>query len=207
MKSAAPTETAKKRAPEPIGLRVVQMVDPETRAPRRVLVAATASDADRLKTKGNQIGDLIFARVTKPRNPGFHRLAHRIGTLAIENIEAFSHLEAHSALKRLQLESGAACESVLVQVHTIWPAVITWIDQHLGRPMAVMLKVVVEEMKIGRTMIPVRIPRSLSFDSLDEIEFKEAIKTICRYMSVVYWPTMAPGQIEEMAQATKDLTA
>jgi hypothetical protein len=183
------------------------MLDPESHAPRRVLVAATASDADRLKTKGNKVGDLVFARISKPRNPGFHRLAHRIGMLAVENIEAFSHMDAHSALKRLQLESGAACEQVMVQVHTIWPAVIKWIDDHLGRPMAVMLKVVVDEMKMGSSTIPVQIPRSLSYDSLDEIAFKEAVKTICRYMAATYWPTMTPEQIEEMAETTKDLTA
>lgn len=196
----------KKRAPEPIGLRVTQMLDPESHAPRRVLVAATGSDADRLRTKGNKIGDLVFARISKPRSPGFHRLAHAIGKLAVENIEAMAHLEPHAALKRLQLEADAGCETVMVQVHTIWPAVIAWIDEHLGRPMAVMLKVVVEEMKMGSSTIPVRVPRSISYDAMDQIEFKEVIKTLCRYMALHYWPTMTPEQIEEMAEATKDLT-
>lgn len=197
---------AKKRLPEPIGLRVVQMLEPVTHAQRRVLVAATASDADRLRTKGNHVGDLVFARVVKPRNPGFHRLAHRIGSLAVENIPEFEHLEAHAALKRLQMESGAACDEMLVQVHTIWPAVVAWIEEHLGRPMAIMLKVVMSEMKMGGTTIPVLVPRSLSFDSLDEIEFKSAVKTICRYMASHYWPSMTAEQIEEMAETTKDLT-
>jgi hypothetical protein len=181
------------------------MDDPETHAPRRVLVAATASDAARLQTKGNKVGDLIFAQIKKPRSPGFHRLAHAIGKLAVENINELSHLEAHGALKRLQVEAGAACEEMQVQIHTIWPAVITWIDEHLGRPMAVMLKVVMDEMKMGKTTVTVRVPRSLSFDSLDEIEFKEAVKIICRYMATTYWPTMTPEQIEDMAEATKDL--
>jgi hypothetical protein len=182
------------------------MVDPESGAPRRALVAATASDADRLKTKGNKIGDLIFARMTKPRNPGFHRLAHAIGKLAVENIPEFSHLDAHTALKRLQIESGAGCDALSVEVMTIWPAVVQWVDQHLGRPMAVMLNVVISEMKIGNTLIPILVPRSLSYDSMDEIEFNAAVKGICRYIALRYWPTVDADQIEEMAQAMKDLT-
>lgn len=196
-----------RRAVEPIGLRVAQMAEPESGALRRVLVAATASDAQRLKTKGNKVGDLIFARMTKPRNPGFHRLAHAIGQLAVDNIEAFAHLEAHSALKRLQIESGAGCDLLAVSMQPIWSQVLGFIDVNIGRPVADMLRLTMEALGLRGRLIVVAVPRSLSYDSMDEIEFKEVIKTICKYMAAHYWPSMSPEQIEEMAEATKDLTA
>jgi len=44
-----------------------------------------------------------------------------------------------------------------------------------------------------------RIPRSLSFESMDESEFSEVFKGFCRYVSKTYWPSMDPEAIEEMA--------
>lgn len=207
--SSAPNETAakaRKRAPEPIGLRVVQMADPETGALRRVLVAATASDADRLRTKGNKVGDLVFARMTKPRNPGFHRLAHAIGQLAVDNIDAFDHMEAHVALKRLQIEAGAGCDLMNVQLNTMWFQVLDFIDTNIGRPVGNMLQLAMESMGLKDHLVQMWVPRSLSYDNMDEVEFKQVIRSICRYMAKTYWPTMSAEQIEEMAEATKDLT-
>lgn len=208
--SSSPTpETAvkaKKRSPEPIGLRVVQMADPDTGALRRVLTAATASDADRLRTKGNKVGDLVFARMTKPRNPGFHRLAHAIGKLAVENIDAFVHMEPHQALKRLQIESGAGCDLMQVQLQSVWSQVLGFIEVNIGRPVADMLRLAMEAMGLKGQLITVAVPRSLSYDSMDEIEFKAVVKTICKHMSITYWPTLSPMQIEDMAEAMKDLT-
>lgn len=201
-----PATRAKKRMPEPIGLRVAQMLEPETRAPRRVLVAATASDADRLKTKGNKVGDLVFARMTKPRNPGFHRLAHAIGKLAVENIDEFTHLEAHAALKRLQVEAQVGCDFLSVDIGTVWHQVLGFIDTSIGRPVADMLRLAMEAMGLKGKLVTIAIPRSLSYDSMDEIEFKQVIKGICQYMAARYWPTMSPEQIEEMAESIKDLT-
>jgi hypothetical protein len=199
-------ERLKKRAPEPVALRVALMVDPESGSQRRALVAASASDATRLSAKGNRVGDLIFARITKPRSPGFHRLAHRIGSLAVENISELSHLDAHTALKRLQLESGAGCETLAVEMSTFWPKIVSWVSEHIGKPMGDMLALVVSEMKLSATTIPVMIPKSLSYDSMDEMEFREAIKTICRYMAMRYWPSMTAEEIEAIAETTQELS-
>ncbi len=45
-----------------------------------------------------------------------------------------------------------------------------------------------------------RIPRSLSFESMDESEFGEVFKGFCRYVSKTYWPSMEPEAIERMAE-------
>jgi len=45
-----------------------------------------------------------------------------------------------------------------------------------------------------------RIPRSLSFESLDETEFKEIFRSMCVYISKTYWPSLSPEKIESMAE-------
>lgn len=209
MKSAAPVKTpakAKKRPVEPIALRVALMVDPESDSPRKALVAASASDAARLATKGNKVGDLIFARITKPRSPGFHRLAHRIGTLAVENIDEFAHLDAHAALKRLQIEAQVGCDMLSVELTSVWGQVLGFIDVNIGRPVADMLRLAMEAMGLKGKLVMVAVPRSLSYDSMDEIEFKAAVKGICKYMATRYWPSMTAEEIENIAETTQGLT-
>ena len=70
----------------------------------------------RLRDKGYHLGDVLAARLTKPRNPGFHRLAHRFGQLVADNLEEFTGMDAHAVLKRLQWEAGIGCEEMGVKV-------------------------------------------------------------------------------------------
>jgi hypothetical protein len=48
------------------------------------------------------------------------------------------------------------------------------------------------------------IPRSFSFESMDQGEFYEAVKGICRYIADEYWPDMTPEQVQEMAEVMPD---
>lgn len=114
-------------------------------------------------------GDILAAGLSKLRTQGSNKNAHKIGGLCREHIEAFSHYDDdHKVLKRLQIESGAACEEIGVSM--------------------------------GGVMHLVRIPLSLSFDSLGEAEFVAAIKTICRHISDKYWIGVDPEKIELMAE-------
>lgn len=70
----------------------------------------------RLRQRGYKMGDILLADLRKPRSPGFHRLAHRLGTLVASNIEDFEGLDGHQALKRLQWEARIACDSMEVRV-------------------------------------------------------------------------------------------
>lgn len=49
-----------------------------------------------------------------------------------------------------------------------------------------------------------RIPRSLSFDSMDEGVFHETARAFCRYVAETYWPGMEPEQIEQLAESFID---
>ena len=116
-----------------------------------------------------RIGDLVFAEFKKPRNPGFHRLAHALGGMIAENIEAFDALPAHSVIKRLQIEANVGCDEIAVVFPGIGPC-------------------------------SYRIPRSLSFESMDESSFKEVITGLCGYVSKTYWPSLSAEKIENMAE-------
>lgn len=147
---------------------------PKRRKPRYALrvirggyaPADCSAAADLRKT--HRIGDLVFAEFTKPRNPGFHRLAHQLGSLLAENIESFAGIGSHDVLKRLQIEANVGCDEIGLNFPGIGPC-------------------------------SYRIPRSLSFESMDEGEFKEVIKAMCSYVSAKYWPTVSAEKIEAMA--------
>ena len=77
---------------------------------------ADALAASKLRNRDYSLGDVVFCEIKKPRNPRFHRLAHALGQILVENIEAFEGLDGHSVLKRLQIESGVGCEEVAIYV-------------------------------------------------------------------------------------------
>ncbi len=128
---------------------------------------ADASTAAALRTR-HKVGDLVFAEFVRPRNPGFHRLAHQLGSMLAENIEAFEHMTAHAVLKRLQVEGDIACDTIPMKIPGVGP-------------------------------VEYRIPRSLSFESMDDDEFHEVIASMCKYVAKLYWPDCKPDEIERMA--------
>lgn len=148
----------KKRKPERFPMRVDQ----------GCFVPADLSCQMRLREKGFRTGDLVFMEIRKPRNPRFHRLAHALGQLCSENLEAFEGMAAHNVLKRLQLEAQIACDEMAIIVPGVGKCL------HLT-------------------------PRSLSFESMDESEFKEVIAGFCQHIVKHYWTTLTPEQVEDMA--------
>ena len=52
-----------------------------------------------------------------------------------------------------------------------------------------------------RVKVNQRQARSLSFESMDEGEFKETIRAMSEYIARTYWPSLTPQQIEQMAEA------
>ncbi|MDO6385595.1 hypothetical protein [Uliginosibacterium sp. 31-12] len=128
---------------------------------------------EQLRARSLKPGQIIQAEVFKLRSQGFNRLAHRIGGLVAENVEAFAGMDSHKALKRLQIESGVACDEVGISVP-------------------------------GFGMCIQKLPRSFGFESMDEAEYRESVKGICRYVASRYWPSVSPEQVEEMAESWVD---
>jgi len=140
------------------------------RVVKGALTPADNYSASVLRSRGYSVGDLLQADLTKPRNPKFNRLVHRIGQLVVANIDAFHGMDAHSAIKRLQIEGRVACDEIGIAV------------ANFG-------------------MVIQFIPRSMSFENMDEGEYKEAARGICRTIAQRYWPSLSAEQIEEMAES------
>ena len=80
------------------------------------LAPADAYTQGQLRERGYKVGDIVAAEITKPRNQGFHRLAHKIGALCAANIEDFGGMSAHAVLKRLQIEARIGCDEIGIKV-------------------------------------------------------------------------------------------
>lgn len=118
---------SRQRAKERYALRVdVAVIDGKTGAVVGCMLPADTYTQGRFRAMGFKRGDLVFAEFFKPRNPGFHRLIHRLGGLCAANIDAFKGMDAHKVLKRLQWEAGIGCEEMGVQVPGIGLAVMRW---------------------------------------------------------------------------------
>ena len=86
------------------------------RVAKGCLVPADSYAASVMRERGYRIGDLLSAELVKPRNPKFNRLVHRIGQLVVANIDEFANLDAHKAIKRLQIEGRIACDEIGISV-------------------------------------------------------------------------------------------
>ena len=157
------TAARKAHKREPVNLRVI----------KGGFEPADRYAESQLRNKKLKIGDVVRCDVRKLRNQKFNRLVHRIGQLVAANIEAFSGLDAHTCIKRLQIEGRIACDEIGIMVQ-------------------------------GYGMVIQFIPRSMSFESMDEAEYHDCAKRICRLIAERYWPNLEPLQIEEMAGAMVD---
>jgi len=158
-----PQTTPRKPRKERIPLRVI----------KGGLVPADKYAESTLRSKKYSVGDIVFGVITKPRNPKFNRLVHKLGILCAENIDDFNGMEAHTVIKRLQIEGRIACDEIGIMIP-------------------------------GFGMASQFIPRSLSFDTMDEAEFHKAAKAICRHIAERYWTNLQPEQIEQMAGVMVD---
>jgi len=85
----------------------------------------------------------------------------------VNNVEAFRDLDAHAALKQMLLESGICCETVEMDATPVVKALLNVAEAVLG---AGARKVLVAALREIRT-IPVKVPQSLAFDSMEEEDF------------------------------------
>ena len=98
---------AEKRRPERIALRI----------DKGCLRPADGLSQERLRERGYRVGDVVFATLEKPRNPGFHRLAHALGKLVAENIEDFEGMSATPRLRGCNSRRTSACEEIAYRIN------------------------------------------------------------------------------------------
>lgn len=83
--------------------------------------APADATAASLLRKRHRVGDLVWAEFRKPRNPGFHRLAHALGGMLAENLDAFTGMDSHAVLKRLQIEGNVGCDEIALIFDGVGP--------------------------------------------------------------------------------------
>lgn len=107
---------AAKRARRPIYATVRKLMDPATGEEFGCFVPSNPIDQRLAKERKYKLGSELRLEIKRPRNPGFHRLAHAIGALLVDNVDGFEGLDAHDAIKRVQRESGVCCEEVEIDI-------------------------------------------------------------------------------------------
>ena len=108
-----------KRARRPIYLMVARLVDPRTGEEVGALIPANDIDRRLMKERRFAIGREIRGELKQPRNAAFHRLAHAIGNLLVDNVEKFRDMGGHDALKEVQRESGVCCDTIELDLGTL----------------------------------------------------------------------------------------
>ncbi|HEY0332869.1 MAG TPA: hypothetical protein VGC74_04045 [Stenotrophomonas sp.] len=180
------TKSAKKirakRAARPIYAVVERVAVLATGEERLALLAEHAVDRELMKQRGYRRGQELRLEIKAPRNRGFHRLAHVIGQLMVDNVEGWEGLDSHEAVKRLQREAGACCEVIEMDASPVIAAVLAVVDQAFGVGAAAMLRAVLPRIET----IPVTVARSLAFDTMDEDEFGRLFNGITAHISKCY---------------------
>ena len=54
--------------------------------------------------------------------------------------------------------------------------------------------------RMGSNLIVQRVPLSLSFESMDEAEFRAWLGATCRHIAATYWPECSEDEIARMAE-------
>ncbi|TRO29612.1 hypothetical protein EQ826_01670 [Ectopseudomonas mendocina] len=109
----AETPEAKKkrqaRAQRPIYMRWRAVVDQETGEVIKALVADSSIDRFLCKEREYRINDQVRCEIKQARNVKFHRLVHALGRVVAEQVDKFQGLDAHTTIKKLQLDAGVCC--------------------------------------------------------------------------------------------------
>ena len=113
-----------KRATRPVYLLVRKLIDPDTGELVGALVPANLIDQRLLRERKFHTGREVRAELKQPRNPAFHRLAHALGHLLVDNLDGFESLSAHDALKRIQTEAGVCCEPLEIDLGPLGPVTV-----------------------------------------------------------------------------------
>ncbi|KWV17158.1 hypothetical protein ATB53_00315 [Xanthomonas translucens] len=180
--TAAARKIRQKRASRPIYGTCLRMIDPSTGEEVGAFVPTNPIDRRLAKERGYRVGHEYRLEIKQSRNPAFHRLAHAIGHLLVDNVEEFRDLDAHAALKRVQLESGIRCETVEMDAAPVVSALLDAAEAVLGAGARKVLAAVLPEIRT----IPVKVAQSLAFDSMEEDEFADFFRGITAHIGEHY---------------------
>lgn len=107
------TQKAKRKLRDrDVRVTVARMIDPDTGEMVGCLRPTHPIDSRSMRERRFTVGKELRATLRQDRNPMFYRKAHVLSGWLADNVEAFSGLSQHDALKKLQELSGIGVESV-----------------------------------------------------------------------------------------------
>lgn len=113
-----------KKSSRPVYFVIRRLVDPATGEEVGALVPRHQIDVRLMRERAYRVGDDLRADLKKPRNARFHRMVHVLGGILADHVEAFTGMDCHSVIKRLQRETGICCEEQDVDIPGIGKLVI-----------------------------------------------------------------------------------
>lgn len=162
-----PAPAKQKRIPSRIYVDIRKMIDPATGEEVGCLVPVGQTDRAILRRKKCRVGMRIRTTVSRERDYGQFKYAHKIGQFVEANVEGFEGLDAHAIIKRLQAEGGILCDPERLKLEGF--------EGYLIR----------------------NVPRSLAFDEIEEGEFQQFVSQLCAHIAARYLPTLTPEQVAE----------
>lgn len=166
------------------------------RATENGFIPADATAERQFREKKFSVGNVFAILASKLRNGKFNRKVHRIGKLCVIHIDEFRHMDAHSVIKRIQIEGNIYCDEMAIK-----PSVA---GISIPKQIISMLEPILNAFGLKLTkdgLLIVRYPQSLSYESMDQAEYEDAAKKICRYLSENYWNGLEEWRIEELAES------
>lgn len=137
--------------------------------------------------------EVVSAHIHRGGNPKLNRLAHRFGQLCRDHLPGFEGLDAHTSLKKLMAESGVGCEHLSVEGSQIAAAMERALGERYGESGVELAQALIPYLQ--GTQVTAACPRSLSFASMDEAEFRDVFTGLAQYLASHYWPHMTPDEI------------
>lgn len=107
--TAGTKSPAKKRAGRPIYMVWRRVIDEHTGELRMGLCADSSIDQFLCREREYRAGDQVRCEIKKARNVKFHRLVHALGRMVSEQVDKFHGLDAHTTIKKLQLDASVCC--------------------------------------------------------------------------------------------------
>ena len=105
------TQKAKRKLRDrDVRVTVARMIDPETGEMVGCLRPTHPIDSRSMRERRFTVGKELRATLRQDRNPMFYHKAHVLSGWLADNVEAFSGLSQHDALKKLQELSGIGVE-------------------------------------------------------------------------------------------------
>lgn len=162
-------------------VRVVNIVTDDGEIVRmKGVFPAYPLDKRAMNDRGFRDGDILLMDFFKDRNPRFWRKFHALSLLIADNVAEMEGLKAHTALKKVQLESRQHCELVAIEPTKQTAELLA----EAGLP------------ALGWQQWATK---SLNFDDTDESIAEGVWEGICDYVARAYFPGWDSSQVADAA--------